>query len=244
MYGDIQNLETHLRKNREALKKLNSENYEIIAEGLGIRADTVESAEELKQIIQVTITNLEKQLELEKKIKNTKKETIPEMPHSKIYTEPPRQTQSAEDMADEMDALLEKEGLLNQELEITYGIERIAMFLQEVDNVFKIEWNDSWKYGDIHMESERQFSTYNFDRADVKMLRRIFDMYESECLKLLEEDLYLPAYDYCMKCSHVFNLMHARGALSVNERTSYITRIRKLANGCAKKYIQKLKGEK
>ncbi len=124
-------------------------------------------------------------------------------------------------------------------LEITYGLERITMYLQEVDNVFDIQWNDRIKYGDVHLETEIQFSKYNFEEADVDMLFKLFDMYEAEALRLLEKDLVLPAYDYTLKCSHTFNLLDARGAISVTERMGYILRVRKLANLCASGYLKR-----
>ena len=123
-------------------------------------------------------------------------------------------------------------------LEITYGLERITMYLQEVDNVFDIQWNENIKYGDIHLQTEIQFSRYNFEEADVDMLFKLFDMYEAEALRLLEKDLVLPAYDYTLKCSHTFNLLDARGAISVTERMGYILRVRKLANMCASTYLK------
>lgn len=122
-------------------------------------------------------------------------------------------------------------------VEITYGTERIAMYLQQVDNVFDLAWNDRVSYGDIHHETERQFSTYNFETADVAMLTAAFHAYEKECGRLIERGLVLPAYDYCIKTSHVFNLLDARGAISVAERTGYIGRVRALARRCAEQYI-------
>jgi len=122
-------------------------------------------------------------------------------------------------------------------VEITYGTERIAMYLQQVDNVFDLAWNDQVSYGDIHHETEKQFSTYNFETADVAMLTAAFHAYEKECGRLIERDLVLPAYDYCIKTSHVFNLLDARGAISVAERTGYIGRVRALARRCAEQYI-------
>jgi len=121
--------------------------------------------------------------------------------------------------------------------EITYGLERIAMYIQQVDNVYDLVWSDGVKYGDVHHESEIEFSKYNFDTADVKMLFKSFDMYEAECKRLIKEELPLPAYDMCMKCSHAFNLLDARGAISVTERTGYIARVRALARRCAKGYL-------
>ncbi len=122
-------------------------------------------------------------------------------------------------------------------VEITYGTERIAMYLQGVDNVFDLEWTKGVKYGDIHLEDEKQFSKYNFEAADVKLLMTTFTGYEAEGKRLIEEGLVLPAYDCCMKTSHLFNLLDARGALSVAERTAYIARVRGLARICAEGYV-------
>jgi glycyl-tRNA synthetase alpha chain len=121
-------------------------------------------------------------------------------------------------------------------VEITYGTERIAMYLQQVDNVYDLVWTDGITYGDIHHETERQFSKYNFEEADVAMLTATFQAFESEAKRLLEKGLILPAYDYCIKTSHVFNLLDARGAISVAERTRYIARVRALAYQCAEGY--------
>jgi glycyl-tRNA synthetase alpha chain len=121
--------------------------------------------------------------------------------------------------------------------EITYGTERIAMYLQGVDNVFDLEWTKGVTYGDIHLENEKQFSRYNFEAADVKVLTSTFTAYEAEGKRLAEQGLYLPAYDCCMKASHLFNLLEARGALSVAERTAYIARVRGLARLCAEGYV-------
>jgi len=121
--------------------------------------------------------------------------------------------------------------------EITYGIERIAMYIQGVDNVYDLEWVEGVKYGDIHHQSEVEFSHYNFEEADTAMLFQLFDMYEKESLRLSEAGLVLPAYDYCLKCSHAFNMLDARGAISVTERTGYIGRVRNLARRCARGYL-------
>jgi glycyl-tRNA synthetase alpha chain len=123
-------------------------------------------------------------------------------------------------------------------VEITYGIERIAMYLQEIDNVFDLEWTKGIKYGDVHHRSEVEFSCYNFEEADIPMLFQLFDMYEKESLRLNQKGLVLPAYDYCLKCSHAFNLLEARGAISVTERTQYIARVRNLARLSAEAYYQ------
>jgi len=123
-------------------------------------------------------------------------------------------------------------------VELTYGIERIAMYLQEVDNVYDLRWNRDTSYGDIHHETEVQFSKYNFDEADVSMNLKLFEMYEGESMQLLKKHLVLPAYDYCLKCSHSFNMLDARGAISVTERTAYIARVRNLARKCARGYLE------
>ncbi len=123
-------------------------------------------------------------------------------------------------------------------VEITYGLERIAMYLQQVDNVFNLEWTKGIKYGDVHHRTEVEFSKYNFETADVDMLTRLFDMYEKESKALIKAGLILPAYDYCLKCSHVFNLLDARGAISVQERTGYIGRVRNLSRRCAEGYLK------
>lgn len=122
--------------------------------------------------------------------------------------------------------------------EITYGLERIAMYLQEIENVFDIEWVDGIRYGEVHHKEEVEYSRYNFEEADVEMLLRLFDMYEKEAKKLIEKGLALPAYDYCLKCSHTFNLMDARGAISVTERTGYIGRVRNLARLSAREHLR------
>ncbi len=121
--------------------------------------------------------------------------------------------------------------------EITYGLERICMYLQQVDNVYDLQWDHGLTYGDIHHEDEVQFSRYNFEVADVSMQFALFDLYEKESLRLSEAELVLPAYDYCLKCSHAFNMLDARGAISVTERTGYIGRVRNLARRCARGYL-------
>jgi glycyl-tRNA synthetase alpha chain len=121
--------------------------------------------------------------------------------------------------------------------EITYGTERIAMYLQGVDNVFDLQWTDGVIYGDIHHEGEVQFSKYNFEAADVKVLMSTFTAYEAEGKRLAGQGLVLPAYDCCVKTSHLFNLLDARGSLSVAERTAYIARVRGLARLCAEGYV-------
>jgi glycyl-tRNA synthetase alpha chain len=122
--------------------------------------------------------------------------------------------------------------------ELTYGTERIAMYIQGIDNVYDLQWTDKVKYGDVHHRSEVEFSIYNFEIADIPMLRKLFDTYEQEALHIAEKNLALPAYDYCLKCSHTFNLLNARGAISVAERTSYIGRVRNLARISAELYLK------
>ncbi|RLB09419.1 MAG: glycine--tRNA ligase subunit alpha [Deltaproteobacteria bacterium] len=123
-------------------------------------------------------------------------------------------------------------------VEITYGLERIAMYIQEKENVFDLMWNEKITYGEIHKKGEWELSVYNFELADVDMLLKLFDMYEKESIRLSEKGLVLPAYDYCLKCSHVFNILDARGAISVNERTHYIERIRNLARLASQNYLK------
>jgi glycyl-tRNA synthetase alpha chain len=122
--------------------------------------------------------------------------------------------------------------------ELTYGLERIAMYLQDVDNVYDLKWNENILYGDVHLETEKQFSRYNFEVSCKKRLFQWFDMYEAEAKDLLTQELILPAYDYTLKCSHAFNLLDARGAISVTERTGFIGRVRNLARSCAEGYVQ------
>ena len=123
-------------------------------------------------------------------------------------------------------------------VEVTYGLERICMYLQGVDNVFDIAWNNRIKYRDVHHQQEVEQSTYNFEVADVDMLFHFFDMYEGESRRCIGSGLVLPAYEYCLKCSHAFNLLDARGAISVTQRTGYIARIRNLARACAEGYVK------
>jgi glycyl-tRNA synthetase alpha chain len=123
-------------------------------------------------------------------------------------------------------------------VEITYGIERIAMYLQGVENVYDLIWTDGISYRAIHHQGEVEFSCYNFEQADVRMLLKLFDLYEGEAQRLIEKGLVLPAYDYCLKCSHTFNLLEARGAISVTERMGFILRVREMARGCAEAYLR------
>lgn len=125
-------------------------------------------------------------------------------------------------------------------VELTYGLERICMYLQGVKSVYDIQWNENLLYGDVHHRSEFEFSHYNFNIADTSMYFSLFDQYEKECLSILEknEDCVLPAYDFVLKCSHAFNMLDARGAISVTERVGYITRVRNIARKCANRYVE------
>ena len=122
--------------------------------------------------------------------------------------------------------------------ELTYGIERLAMFIQKVDSVYDIEWVDGITYGDVHHQNEVDYSTYNFQVSNADMLFQLFDMYEKETEAVIAAGLVQPAYDYALKCSHTFNLLDARGAISVTERQSFIARVRNLARLCATAYVE------
>ena len=122
--------------------------------------------------------------------------------------------------------------------EITYGVERIAMYMQNVDNVFDLEWVDGVTYGDVFHQNEVEQSYYNFELADTESLFALFDAYEREAQRVLDAGKVLPAYDWVLKCSHTFNLLDARGAISVTERTSYIARVRHLARRTAQAYLK------
>ncbi len=128
-------------------------------------------------------------------------------------------------------------------LELTYGLERIAMFIQEKESVYDLEWVDGCTYGEVHKLDEVQFSRYNFEVADIPMLLQQFDMYEQECKKLLEDGIVIPAYDYVLKCSHTFNMLDARKSIGVAQRTRYIGRVRSLAKGCAEGYLRLIEDE-
>ena len=131
--------------------------------------------------------------------------------------------------------------------ELTYGLERLAMFVQGVDNIFALDWNGlaaesgGMTYADVYLQAEREFSVYNFEIADTAILFRHFQDAEKECRALLDrkQPLALPAYDQCMKASHLFNLLDARGVISVTERQSYIARVRALAKGCCEGWLSR-----
>lgn len=122
-------------------------------------------------------------------------------------------------------------------LELTYGLERIAMYLQNVDNVFDIMWNNDVKYGQIYHQNEVEQSKYNFEVSDAANLHAMFDLYTKEVANCLERELVLPAYDYVLKCSHTFNLLDARGVISKDERANFIGRIRRMASEVARLYL-------
>ena len=118
-------------------------------------------------------------------------------------------------------------------VEMTYGLERLCMFVQGKKNVFDLDWNNEGvKYKDVFFQAEKEFSAYNFEFANTENLLKNFESTESECKSLLDKKLSLPAYDQCLKASHIFNLLDARGVIGVAERTGYINRIRELAKGC------------
>lgn len=122
--------------------------------------------------------------------------------------------------------------------EITYGLERLAMFIQQVDSVYDITWVGDITYGDVYHQNEVEQSGYNFEVSNAEMLFDLFDMYETEANNILEKGLVLPAYDYVLKCSHTFNLLDARGAISVSERQGFIARVRQMAKSCAQAYVE------
>jgi glycyl-tRNA synthetase alpha chain len=122
--------------------------------------------------------------------------------------------------------------------EMTYGLERLAMYVQDVDNVYDLDFNGAGvRYGDVFLRAEREYSAFNFEHADTTLLTRHFADTEGECAALLEQRLALPAYDQCIKASHLFNLLDARGVISVTERASYIGRVRTLAKGCCEAWV-------
>ncbi len=123
-------------------------------------------------------------------------------------------------------------------LEITYGLERIAMYLQNVNSVYDVMWNNSLKYGDIYLQNEIEQSKYNFEFSTPERLFKMFDLCEAEAFSSLEAGIVLPAYDWVLKCSHTFNLLDARGVISKDERVNYINRVRTMAAAVAKLYVQ------
>jgi glycyl-tRNA synthetase alpha chain len=127
-------------------------------------------------------------------------------------------------------------------VELTYGLERICMFTQGKDNVFELVWNNSGvKYKDIFLQAEKEYSAYNFEHANTEFLLKNFEIAETECKSLLQKKLSLPAYDQCLKASHVFNLLDSRGVIGVAQRTEYIARIRELAKGSGQIWLESQK---
>lgn len=122
--------------------------------------------------------------------------------------------------------------------EITYGLERLAMYIQEVDSVYNLKWNDEITYGDVFKQAEYENSMYAFEECDSDMLFNLFDIYEKEGLKLMEKGLVIPAYDYVLKCSHTFNTLDARGAVGVSQRASFIGRVRNMARSVAAAFVK------
>jgi len=125
-------------------------------------------------------------------------------------------------------------------VELTYGLERIAMFVQNVNSIFEVKWNDNLTWGDVYRQNEEEFSKFNFEEADVALYREMFDRFDSEAQRLLKLGLVYPGYDHVIKCSHFFNLLEARGAISVSERQNYIARVRRLARLTATTYLAKV----
>lgn len=125
-------------------------------------------------------------------------------------------------------------------VEITYGLERIAMFLQKTFSIFQIEWNKNHTWGNIYLQNEEEFSLFNFEEVIPEEYLKLFNFYEKEARRLLEKNLVYPGYDCVIKCSHIFNLLEARGVISVSERINYIKRIRDLARLSAIKYLEKI----
>jgi len=126
-------------------------------------------------------------------------------------------------------------------LELTYGIERISMYLQDVDNVYDVKWNNTVTYGDIYHQNEVEQSKYNFELSTPDIIFKLFDLYMQEASNQIENGLVLPAYEFVLRCSHSFNLLDARGVISKDERTNYINRIRKLAEKVARLYVEQRK---
>lgn len=123
-------------------------------------------------------------------------------------------------------------------VEVTYGLERLCMYLQEKESVYDLMWNDTVTYGEVYHQNEVEMSKYNFELSDADMLLDLFNKFEAECLRLCDEGLPWPAYDYCLKCSHSFNMLDARGAISITERAAYIGKVRNLASRIARLYAE------
>ncbi len=128
-------------------------------------------------------------------------------------------------------------------VELTYGLERIAMFIQDVESIFDVRWNESLTWGDVYRQNEEEFSRFNFEAADVELHILLFERMEAEAQRLLKMGLVYPGYDCVIKCSHIFNVLEARGAISVSERQNYIARVRRLARLAAITYLKKFEPE-
>ena len=126
-------------------------------------------------------------------------------------------------------------------LEITYGLERIAMYIQNKESVFDIMWNNNLKYGDIYLQNEIEQSKYNFEYSDADRLFKLFDAYQKEVDNCINAELVLPAYDYVLKCSHTFNTLDANGAIGVSQRASFIGRVRDMAKAVSQLYVEQRK---
>lgn len=124
-------------------------------------------------------------------------------------------------------------------VEITYGLERLEMFLEQKDNIYDLQWSDEVSYRDLRYQEEKEFSIYNFEQADTQMLLRAFTASEKEAQRLINRGLLLPAYDQCLKCSHLFNLLDSRGAISVTERVKLIGQIRTMVNQIARQFVER-----
>ncbi|OGF61836.1 MAG: glycine--tRNA ligase subunit alpha [Candidatus Fischerbacteria bacterium RBG_13_37_8] len=123
-------------------------------------------------------------------------------------------------------------------VELTYGLERITALINEIDNIFELPWNDYYVYKDLRMNEEKQQSEYSFELATIDNYYKILNMYEHECKISMERKLWLAAYDFCLKCSHIFNILDARGAISITERTNLIAKIRNLTSQIAALYLE------
>ncbi|MGQ9800917.1 MAG: glycine--tRNA ligase subunit alpha [Candidatus Saccharicenans sp.] len=124
-------------------------------------------------------------------------------------------------------------------VEITYGLERLEMFLEQKDNIYDLQWSAEVSYRDLRYQEEKEFSIYNFEQADTQMLQRAFSASEKEAQRLINQGLLFPAYDQCLKCSHLFNLLDSRGAISVTERVKLIGQIRTLVNQIARQFVER-----
>lgn len=122
-------------------------------------------------------------------------------------------------------------------VELTYGLERLALYIQGVDSVYDLEWTNGITYGELFKEREKEWSVFNFEKSGSTFLQKLFNDYRKESERLIKDDLVLPSYDFCLKCSHIFNLLDARGAISATERPGYIAKVRQLARQCAETYL-------